>query len=112
MDKITTYKGIIEKVLAHQASIKISNLPAVERQLIIGEGKEQFILLHVGWQDKRYVHGLVIHVQIKNDKVWIQEDMTDIDIAGRLIEQGIPKSDIVLGFVAPYARSIAGFAAA
>lgn len=109
---MTRYKAIIEEVLSHQASIKISNLPAIERQLVIGEGKEQFILLHVGWQDKRYVHGLVIHVQIKNGKVWIQEDMTDIDIASKLIEKGIPKSDIVLGFVAPYARSIEGFAAA
>ncbi|MCB9295797.1 MAG: XisI protein [Lewinellaceae bacterium] len=112
MDKVTKYKTIIEEALSHQASIKISNLPAIEQQLIIDESGGQFLLLNVGWQNKRYIHGLVIHIQIKNDKVWIHEDMTDIDIAGKLIEQGIPKSDIVLGFVAPYARGIEGFAAA
>jgi hypothetical protein len=54
----------------------------------------------------------MFHLQIKNNKIWIHEDRTDFDIAGRLVDAGIPKSDIVLGFVEPLVRETEGFAMA
>ncbi|MEA5566929.1 element excision factor XisI family protein [Anabaena sp. UHCC 0399] len=50
------------------------------------------------------------HVDIKNDKIWIQRDGTKIGIANELIAAGVPKEDIVLGFHAPYKRQFTGFA--
>jgi hypothetical protein len=53
---------------------------------------------------------LIIHVDIKNEKIWIQRDGTEIGIANELIAAGVPKKDIVLGFHAPYKRQFPDFA--
>ena len=44
-------------------------------------------------------------------KIWLQQNNTDILIADELIENGIPKDKIVLGFIAPSERLSTGFAA-
>jgi len=48
---------------------------------------------------------------IKDDKIWIQRDGTEIGIANELMASNVPKKDIVLGFHAPYKRSLTDFAA-
>ena len=110
MDKIERYKNIITKELSKHASGRISNRPTVEFQLIINEDRTQFVLLTVGWHDIRYIHGLLFNIKIKNNKVWVYEDRTDIDIASRLSDLGIKRSDIVLGFAPEWARGQAGYA--
>jgi hypothetical protein len=50
-------------------------------------------------------------VALTDGKVWIQEDHTDSDIASLLMEAGIPKSDIVLGFQSPSMRKYSSFTA-
>ena len=66
-----------------------------------------------GWhEDYDRTYGCFLHVDVKPDgKVWLQYDGTDLIVAELLLEKGIPKEDIVLGFQAPYKRPhIAGFA--
>jgi XisI protein len=45
-------------------------------------------------------------------RIWVQEDATDYDLVGVLEDKGIPKSDIVLAFHAPYKRPYTGYAIA
>jgi hypothetical protein len=52
----------------------------------------------------------VIHVDIKNEKIWIQYNRTEIDIANQLVAFGVRKEDIVLAFQAPYKKQYTGFA--
>jgi hypothetical protein len=52
----------------------------------------------VGWDGVRRVHGSVIHLDIRGGKVWVQHDGTSRPVAEALIEAGIPREDIVLGF--------------
>ncbi len=112
MDKIDKYKTIIHEVLDTRAKNMLANSPGAQSHLVYDEAKNEYVLLWVGWTGEKYTHGLMFHVQIIDEKVWVHEDRTDIGIADVLAEAGIPKTDIVLGFVAPYARSISGFAAA
>ena len=48
---------------------------------------------------------LMIHMEIKDNLVWINWDNTDEFIAYRLEEMGVPKEQIVLGFLSPEERS-------
>jgi hypothetical protein len=50
------------------------------------------------------IYNAVMHFDIKNEKIWIQRNMTDIQIAEELLEMGIPREDIFLGLQAPYTR--------
>ena len=43
-------------------------------------------------------------------KIWIQYDGTEVGVANELIELGIPKKSIVLGFHDPNARKFTEFA--
>jgi hypothetical protein len=38
-------------------------------------------LLYTGWEDWRRVHGSVIHIDVRGDKVWIQHDGTEAGVA-------------------------------
>jgi hypothetical protein len=52
------------------------------------------------------VYDCVMHFDIKDGKVWLQQNMTDQDPAEELVGMGVPREDIVLGFqpqdVRPY----------
>ena len=56
------------------------------------------------------VHSLLVHIVIRDDLVWLEEDLTDADIAEQLVQAGIARDRIVLGFQAPYKRGMYGFA--
>lgn len=45
-------------------------------------------------------------MDIKNDKVWIFYNSTEHDIAADLVEVGVLKQDIVLGFYPPFLREL------
>lgn len=49
-------------------------------------------------------------MDLKGDKIWIQRDGTEIGIANQLLDAGVAKQDIVLGFQAPYKRQFTEFA--
>ena len=57
-----------------------------------------------------YVYGTIIHVDIRDGKIWIQRDFTEEGVASELVDLGVPKTDIVLGFKPPYMRQVTGFA--
>ena len=52
------------------------------------------------------------HLQIRNGKIWIQHDGTDRPVADALLEAGVPKEDIVLGFHPENVRQYTEFAVA
>jgi XisI protein len=56
------------------------------------------------------LNAILIHIVIRGEYVWVEEDNTELEVAARLIEEGIPKDRIVLGFQAPYKRTLEGFA--
>lgn len=112
MDKITRYRKIIRELLEEYSAIKPANLLEVENQLVFDEQRDRYQLLRVGFENRRRVHYCVFHLDLKDGKIWIQEDATDVPIAHRLEGAGVPKSDIVLGFHAPYKRALAGYATA
>ncbi|GGA46650.1 hypothetical protein CYANOKiyG1_65700 [Okeania sp. KiyG1] len=47
---------------------------------------------------------LDVFVEIRSGKIWIQRDGTEVGIVNELIEVGVSKSDIVLGYRSPYMR--------
>jgi XisI protein len=82
----------------------------IEYQLVFDDERHHYQINAVGWTGKQRVHGILVQIDIKNDLIWIQEDNTEERIADQLVAQGIPKSQIVLAFHAPYKRPYTGFA--
>ena len=112
MDKIENYRSIITQILEKYAKITPVNLPDVENELIMDTLRDSYQLVRVGFENSRRVHYCVFHFDIRNGKIWVQQDITDIPVAQLLLDAGVLKEDLVLGFHAPYMRGISGFATA
>ncbi|MEM9887741.1 MAG: element excision factor XisI family protein [Bacteroidota bacterium] len=112
MDKIEKYKDIIEEELSYRKAVKIANAPQLKRHLIMNEERTQFILMDIGWFKKRYLSDVIFHIGIVDDKVWLHNNFTDIDIAGQLAKSGISKSDIVLAFLPKFIQETTEYAVA
>jgi hypothetical protein len=112
MDKLTKYRQLILAILNKYVKIQLANSPEIENELIIDEKGDHYQLIRLGFENLRRVHYCVFHFDIKNDKIWIQQDSTDIPVAQLLLDEGVPKEDIVLAFHAPYRRELSGFAVA
>jgi XisI protein len=61
----------------------------------------------LGWDKNSFAYSTVLHFDIKNDKIWIQQNWTDILLDDELIKMGVDRSDIVLGFLPVYAPEYA-----
>jgi XisI protein len=102
------YHELVEKIL--QQYTKISVGEGTEVQVIADGAGGHYLVMFVGWRDEVQVYGSLIHIDIKGNQIWIQRDGTQEGIAEQLVEAGVPKSDIVLGYRSPFVRQFTGFA--
>lgn len=112
MEKVKKYRQILQEVLKDY-SLDRSGLPQptdVETQLLFDTQNDHYQVLRVGWRNKTQVFLVIFHFDIKNEKIWLQQNVSDYDIIGDLEARGIPKSDIVLAFHAPQMRPFTGYA--
>ncbi len=110
-DKLNSYRQIIKAVLTKRATIPYLEARIRDRTLF-DETSNSYAVISEGWQGEERIHDVVIDLEIRQGKVWIQADNTDVAIARELEEHGIPKSDIVLGFRAPDVRPYTEYAVA
>lgn len=103
------YAEIIKKLLREYATYYSAENEAPLRTLFDDE-QQSYILLDVGWYDDEYVHNTPIHIDIIDNKIWVQCDDTGAGIATELLEAGIPQEAIVLGFRHPAVRKHTEFA--
>jgi XisI protein len=108
MEKLIKYRQIIQEVLRDYAATPISN-GDIESQTIFDSQQDHYQVLDIGWDGSRRVHGCVLHLDIKDGKIWIQHNMTEMRIAHVLVAKGVAKEDIILGFQIPYVREYTGF---
>jgi hypothetical protein len=66
--------------------------------------------MSAGWNGRHRIHGCVLHVDIKNGKIWIQHDGTEEGIANRLVKSGVFREDVVLAFHTPFKHRFTDFA--
>lgn len=109
MEKVEQNRQIIQELLQAYGNIKANN-EEVEAEILFDMGRDRYQVVHVGWSNKRRVYGCILHLDIKNGKIWIQHDGTEGGIANELVERGVPKQDIVLAFHSPFKRQFTEFA--
>jgi hypothetical protein len=100
---------IIQEVLENLAQHK----PAygqLDYQVVFDHERKLFQVLVIGWLNDRYHCQIIVHLEVRKNLVWLQQDLTDANIAEQLIESGIPREQIVLGFQPEYKRGMYGFA--
>ena len=104
-----TLKQAIIKVLQDYLEFLGSD-PESTIQLVIDENQDHYLLIETGWHHNRRIYGTLIHIDIINQKLWIQQDGTEEGIANELVNQGISPQQIVLAYKTLDRRKITDFA--
>jgi hypothetical protein len=111
MDTIAQYRQIIKKILTEHTRIPYAYGDIKTETVFAPEG-DHYLLVNVGWDKVKRIHGCLVHIDIIDGKIWIQRDGTEYGIANELVEAGIPKEHIVLGFQSEDVRPYTDFAVA
>lgn len=111
MERLELYRNCIKHLLEKHS--KFNGVESdVESEIFFDVDRDRYQLMRVGWNGLKRVYYTVMHFDIKDDRIWIQQNTTDIDVALELVEMGVPKSDIVLGLHPPYKRPHTGYGVA
>jgi XisI protein len=102
-------KPIIIKVLQDYLEF-LGNDPESEIELVIDETQDHYLLIETGWYQNKRIYGTFIHIDIINEKIWIQQDGTEEGIANALVNLGISPQQIVLAYKTLERRRITDFA--
>ena len=111
MENLNHYRQIIRELIQEYAQYK----PArgdVQIEVIFDASNDHYELMYAGWNGPYRIHGSVLHIDIRNGKVWIQHDGTSDGVALELVKAGIPRDRIVLAFKPPEIRPYTDFAVA
>jgi len=113
MDRLDKYRDVIKKILTeYHGWATNSNIRERESCLVFDEVHDHYFWFLMGWQGQRKYRNIQVHIRIKNQKIYIEDDWTEEGIANELLTEGIPKSDIVLAFHDPETRKLTEFAVA
>ncbi len=108
MDTLETYRHHIKEIMIERAKLVWDK--RIQAETIFDLKSDRYQLVYVGWRDSKRVYGVVLHVDIIDGKIWVQQDGTEVGIANKLVERGISKQNIVLGFDPPMMRQYTDFA--
>ena len=111
MERIVKYQKTINAIFDEYANYPHTP-DGVRYEKIMDTKNNRFQLLRLGWKGVKRVYAIIFHVDIINEKIWIQEDNTEIAIANLLTEKGIQKSEIVLAYFSEQKRKHTEFAVA
>lgn len=106
---VEQYRTWIQQLLTEQA--KRGSDQNVEAQTLFDQTHDHYQLIYIGWHNQRRIFGPVLHLDIKDGKIWIQWNGTEDDIAAQLVALGVPAQDIVLGFQPSFIRPFTDYAA-
>lgn len=102
------YQEAIETLLRNFSEMVMPEGEEVE--IIRDRAGGHYLVIVVGWHDQGRVYGSLVHLDLKDNKIWIQQDRTEPGIAKELVEMGIPKSNIVLAFKSTFLRQFTEYA--
>ena len=111
MDKSARYRNILRQLLIHHAK-HLPHQGQIRTIPICDAENDNYLLMDIGWDKTGRIHAVAFHLQIQDEKIWVEWDGTENGITNELLAAGVPKEDIVLGFYRPERRTLTGFAVA
>ena len=111
MDQLNQYRCLIKQALTERANLMRSQpLPGEEVICIFDDATNNYLLLRLGWLEGQRLYSVTLHLRLVNGYIHFEQDWTDNFLID-LIEAGVSRKDIVLGFDPPELRPLTEFAA-
>lgn len=104
-------KSAVKDIIQYYASFKVTD--GENRYQVLLEDEDGIYQLKlIGWNGTKRQYGLIIDIEVVEEKIWIHYDGTEDGVAVRLEDKGIPKEKIVLGWLSPTMRQFSDYAKA
>lgn len=112
MEKITFFTKKIAEVfeeylrdLRQPINQHLTIIPVMDKE------NHHYQIVVYGWENNRRVFNMLFHLDIIEDKIWVQSDKMEWSIAEMLVEKGVSKKDIVLAYFPERHRKYTEYAA-
>ena len=112
MDRLTKHRSIVRSVLSEYDRLNEKSGSMTESCVVFDESHDQYLLVLMGWDKDERIKSVMIHIRLKDGKIWIEEDWTEDGVATDLLNEGLSKEEIVLAFHPPQVRQYTEFALA
>jgi len=103
MAKLAKYRQIVRELLTEYARVNPLG-GEIESETVFDIENDRYLLVDLGWKGHKRIYACLLHVEIKNGKIWIQRNQTDSSLTNALLAMGVAKEDIVLGLHPPELR--------
>ncbi len=94
MDKVANYRRILHRLVNEYGRYKPSH-GQIEPIPVCDPKNDNYLLIHVGWDNIRRIHSTVLHLRLRDGKILIEEDGLEHGVAQDLIDAGVPQKGIV-----------------
>ena len=111
MDRAPDFASVIRQALQAHADF-VGPVEGQEAVFAFDEERGEYLLLYQGWDGIRRIHHVLLHLELRDGKIWVQYDGTEEGIATDLLDRGVPAERIVLAFHHPRKRQFTEFAVA
>ncbi len=111
MDRDDRYREIVKQTLTEAACLFPQDSD-LRTETVFDDTQGHYQVGQVGWQGKKRIDNVYLHLDVLNGKVWLQYDGTELCLAEQLVNAGIPREHIVLGFKHPARRPDTDYAVA
>ena len=111
MDRTDEFRLITRRIMQEISAMTPSE-GQKRTELICDENIGHYQLGEVGWEGQRRIDNIYLHLDVMENKVWIQHDGTNLRLADMLMREGVPRENIVLAFHHPDKRVYTDFAVA
>lgn len=109
MDRVSEWRVLIKRIICEYAAWDQGSHGVIV-ETVFDDEHGHYELVRVGWEGQRRVHGAVIHVDIRDGRIWIQHDGTEQGITSELLAAGVAPEEIVMGFHPPTQRHLTRYA--
>lgn len=110
MEKLLKYRDLVVDFMKARVKRDFEGKPPYETTYVTDTINDRYLYMRYGWFGREYTYGLYIHIDIIDEKIWLQRNYTEDEIIDQFLAAGVPHEDIVLGFVAPYMREATPYA--
>jgi len=90
-------RRLIESILRDLTAVPFAH-GDIEIQTVFDRPGDHYLVMLVGRDGIRRVHGCLVHVDLRDGKFWIQRDGTEYSVGRRLLDAGVPRDRIVPAF--------------
>ena len=107
MSKTKKYATILSNYILGVAERYKNAKDGYQTLAIIDKERNHYQSLIHGFHKDTYAHTFTVqfHFDIIKEQIWIQCNNTDVPVEEELLNLGVPKSDIVFGWLPEYARA-------